>query len=56
MNTHEFQAKTILKKYGIPVPEHAVIHNLTEVEKVIVYLLIFDSILCKTFIFVACMF
>ena len=27
MNTHEYQAKTILEKYGIPVPPFAVVSN-----------------------------
>lgn len=35
MNTHEFQAKMILKKYGIPVPVFAVVSNLSELENAI---------------------
>ena len=31
MNTHEFQAKEILKKYGIPVPEFTIVSNMDEV-------------------------
>lgn len=32
MNIHEYQAKELLKKYGIPVPNGRVIHELEEVE------------------------
>ena len=32
MNIHEFQAKRILEKYGIPVPEFDVISSLAELE------------------------
>lgn len=32
MNIHEFQAKKILEKYGIPVPEFAVVSSLQEIE------------------------
>lgn len=35
MDIHEFQAKEILKKYGIPVPDFAVVSNLKQVEEVI---------------------
>lgn len=35
MNTHEYQAKMILEKYGIPVPEFRVISSVGEIEKVI---------------------
>lgn len=35
MNTHEFQAKEILKKYGIPIPDFGVAANESEVEEVI---------------------
>ncbi len=35
MNTHEFQAKEILKKYGIPIPEFGVAHKIHEVESII---------------------
>ncbi len=35
MNIHEFQAKEILKKYGIPVPEFYVISSIEEVEKIL---------------------
>jgi succinyl-CoA synthetase beta subunit len=35
MNIHEYQAKKILKKYGIPVPEFAVASSLEEVERAI---------------------
>ncbi len=31
MNTHEYQAKIILKKYGIPIPEFAVVSDIDEV-------------------------
>ncbi|HSX12454.1 MAG TPA: ADP-forming succinate--CoA ligase subunit beta [Rhabdochlamydiaceae bacterium] len=35
MNTHEYQAKEILKKYGIPIPEFGVASNEHEVRAVI---------------------
>lgn len=35
MDIHEFQAKEILKKYGIPVPDFAVASNLKQVENAI---------------------
>jgi succinyl-CoA synthetase beta subunit len=35
MNTHEYQAKEILLKYGIPIPEFGVASKLREVEKII---------------------
>lgn len=35
MNIHEFQAKRILEKYGIPIPEFAVISSLQELEKLL---------------------
>ncbi len=35
MNTHEYQAKEILKKYGIPVPEGVVVTTREEAEQAI---------------------
>lgn len=35
MNIHEFQAKRILEKYGIPIPEFEVITSLQELEKIL---------------------
>ncbi len=35
MDIHEFQAKEILKKYGIPIPDFAVVSDLTQVEHAI---------------------
>lgn len=35
MNTHEYQAKTILRKYGIPIPEFAVASSMSEVREAI---------------------
>lgn len=35
MNIHEFQAKRLLEKYGIPVPEFSVIFSLQELESLI---------------------
>ncbi|NGX43041.1 MAG: Succinyl-CoA ligase [ADP-forming] subunit beta [Chlamydiae bacterium] len=35
MNTHEYQAKSILQKYGIPIPDFRVVSDFAEVEKVI---------------------
>ncbi len=33
MNIHEYQAKEILKEYGIPIPEYWVVGSVVEVEK-----------------------
>lgn len=38
MNTHEYQAKEILLRYGIPIPEFAVATKVSEVEKAIRHL------------------
>lgn len=35
MNLHEYQAKLILKKYGIPVPDFAVISDIIELKDVV---------------------
>jgi succinyl-CoA synthetase beta subunit len=35
MNLHEYQAKEILKEFGIPIPEYGVASNSSEVEKII---------------------
>lgn len=35
MNTHEYQAKKILQKYGIPVPEFYVFSSLDELEELL---------------------
>lgn len=35
MDTHEYQAKEVLKRYGIPIPEFAVATKVGEVEKAI---------------------
>ncbi len=35
MNIHEYQAKEILKGYGIPIPEYGVASNVQEVQKII---------------------
>ena len=35
MNIHEFQAKEVLKKYGIPMPDFGVASNGKGVDKVI---------------------
>lgn len=35
MHLHEFQAKLILQKYGIPVPPFFVVSNITEVEELV---------------------
>ncbi len=35
MNTHEYQAKEILKRYAIPIPDFGVASNKHEVEKII---------------------
>ncbi|MES2122777.1 MAG: ADP-forming succinate--CoA ligase subunit beta [Chlamydiota bacterium] len=38
MNTHEYQAKEILKRYHIPIPEYGVASKIHEVDKVIKHL------------------
>ncbi|MBS0605504.1 MAG: ADP-forming succinate--CoA ligase subunit beta [Parachlamydiales bacterium] len=38
MDTHEYQAKEVLKRYGIPIPEFAVATKVGEVEKAIRHL------------------
>lgn len=35
MNTHEYQAKQILKRYGVPIPEFGVARKVHEVETII---------------------
>lgn len=35
MNLHEYQAKEILKKYGIPIPEFGVASNVEEVRRIV---------------------
>ncbi len=35
MNTHEYQAKEILMKYGVPIPEFGVASHISEVEKIV---------------------
>jgi succinyl-CoA synthetase beta subunit len=35
MNTHEYQAKEVLRSYGIPIPDFGVAHKVQEVEKII---------------------
>ncbi len=35
MNTHEYQAKEVLQRYGIPIPEFAVATKMGEVEKAV---------------------
>ena len=35
MNTHEYQAKQILKKYGVPIPPFGVASSVHEAEKVV---------------------
>ena len=34
MNIHEYQAKQVLKKYGVPVPDGGVAYTAAEAEKV----------------------
>ena len=45
MNTHEYQAKQFLKKYGIPIPEFAVISQISEVDKVIEQLALKEAVI-----------
>lgn len=35
MNTHEYQAKIVLRKYGIPIPEFVIVSNMSEVQDAI---------------------
>ena len=35
MNTHEYQAKIILEKYGLPIPKYGVATNMEEAKKVV---------------------
>lgn len=35
MNTHEYQAKIILREYGVPVPEFFVVNSLDEMNKIL---------------------
>jgi succinyl-CoA synthetase beta subunit len=35
MNTHEYQAKEILKKYGLPIPEFGVASSVGDVERIV---------------------
>lgn len=35
MNTHEYQAKEVLKKYGVPIPEFGVATKHQEVERIV---------------------
>ena len=35
MNTHEYQAKEILLRYGVPVPKFGVAGNIEEVKKIL---------------------
>lgn len=35
MNTHEYQAKIILRKYGIPIPEFVIVSSMSEVQDAI---------------------
>lgn len=35
MNTHEYQAKEVLKKYGVPIPEFAVASSVQEVREIL---------------------
>lgn len=45
MNTHEYQAKEILKKYGVPIPEFGVASKVHEVEKVIHHLNLKEAVI-----------
>ncbi len=38
MNTHEYQAKEILRQYGIPIPDFGVASKQAEVEKIVKHL------------------
>ncbi len=35
MNTHEYQAKHVLQKFGIPIPPFRVVENINQVEKAV---------------------
>ncbi|MBS4167573.1 ADP-forming succinate--CoA ligase subunit beta [Parachlamydia sp. AcF125] len=45
MNIHEFQAKYILKKYGIPLTEYAVISNIEELSEALDKLKLNEAVL-----------
>ena len=44
MNTHEYQAKQILLKYGMPIPPFGVASNLKEVENIIADLKLTEAV------------
>ena len=44
MDTHEYQAKEILQRYGIPIPEFAVATKISEVEKAIRHLHLIEGV------------
>ncbi len=44
MNTHEYQAKEILKKYDVPVPEGAVVSTLEEARQAVVRLNLHEAL------------
>ena len=44
MNLHEYQAKEILKEYGIPIPPFGVASNHVEIQKVIKQLNISEGV------------
>lgn len=44
MDTHEFQAKSIFQKYGIPVPEYRVVSNKNDVETALDELAITEAV------------
>jgi len=45
MNIHEYQAKTVLSKYGVPVPRGQIAHSPAEIEKAVNT--VFDEYGCK---------
>lgn len=45
MNTHEFQAKKILKRYDIPIPDFEVASKIHEVESAIKHLSLKEAVI-----------
>jgi len=45
MNTHEYQAKEVLKKYGMPIPSFGVASTLHEVDEIIQFLNLKEAVI-----------
>ncbi len=44
MNTHEYQAKEVLKKYGVPIPDFGVISSIGELSSVVKHLALKEAV------------